>query len=109
MSFINQRIKKVMLKTKIFTKKLVKSSKSLKFFSFNCCSVQSKVPQICDFLTNQNIGIALLQEIWLKNLTLVLLLKCSSITVISYKLESQEFLTLVAVWLFCLKMNLNLI
>ena len=56
---------KVMLKTKIF-KKLVKNSKSLKFLSFNCCSIRSKVPQICDFLTNQNIDIALLQETWLK-------------------------------------------
>ena len=60
--------KKIMLKTKIFTKTLVKNSKSLKFLSFNYCSVRSKVPQICDFLTNQNIDIALLQEPWLKKI-----------------------------------------
>ena len=39
---------------------------SLNMLSFNCRSIHSKVPQILDYIIENNIDIALVQKTWLK-------------------------------------------
>ena len=39
---------------------------SLNMLSFNCRSIRSKVPQILDYIIENNIDIALVQETWLR-------------------------------------------